>query len=201
MPVGMIRKLRGMGLIVIPALAVAALLGSVMPASAATGPDGFTILYADSGNIVHHCEVLGTDGTDQQAVVCVDIVTGETSDGYYAEGEVEAYCQTTGGVTIQCHGIYLDGLFANAGSSGYAATTEGCSDISGPACPTGRLVLSIWSYDYTSGQDCTTTSTHDVWDEVVGDTDITTYNGSYEVELTGANDGSSYTSGHYWVCA
>jgi hypothetical protein len=196
----MIRKLRGMSLLAVPVMAVAALLGSVMPASAATGPDGFTILHADSGNIVHHCEVIGTDGASQQAVVCVDILTGETSDGYYAEGQVEAYCQTTGGVTIACQGIYLDGLFASAGSSGVPSATQGCSNISGPACGTGRLIIPIWSYDYTNSN-CTTTSKNDVWAEVVGDTDITTYNGNYLVQLTGANDGSSYSSGHYWICA
>ena len=39
------------------------LLGGVLagqlPASATTGVDGFTVLYATRGNVAHHCQVIG----------------------------------------------------------------------------------------------------------------------------------------------
>jgi len=77
-------------------------IAAILLAIAATGTDGFTILDADSGDVVHHCEVLGGDTYKEvtyQAVVCVNIITGPTSDGYYATGQAEAYCQTSGGLT------------------------------------------------------------------------------------------------------
>jgi hypothetical protein len=188
-----------MSLLAVPVLALAALLGSVMPASAATGPDGFTILYADSGNLVHHCEVIGTDADDdQQAVICVDIDTHVTAEGYQATGEVEGYCQNKNtGVALACQDMTLDGVYANA-SSGAVDNEYVCND---GGCPAGRVVLPITTFDYSTAN-CTTSSANDVWDEVLGNTEITTSSGDYLLLLTGpSNDGTSYTSGHFWICA
>ena len=195
-----------------PLLAVAALVGGALPASAATGPYGFTILDADSGNMAHNCEILGsdtdpgyvTDGSDvYQAVVCVDILTGETSDGYYAEGRVEAYCQTPAGVTVSCGDISLFGLYSNAdASSGDNVQTNGwgCNGTYGN-CPAIRNVLPIYTFTYTGGVDCDTSSGHQVWDEALGDTSIGIPGGdAFSVESSGANDGTSYSTGHYWIC-
>jgi len=52
------------------------MMAAMTPASAATGTDGFTILYASQGNIAHHCEVIGSDSYGSEAIVCVDILTG-----------------------------------------------------------------------------------------------------------------------------
>ena len=99
----MTRKLRG--LIAVPLMAIAALLAGIMPASAATGPDGFTILYADSANIVHQCGVVVTNSAGYEGVVCVDINTYADSSGYYATGAVEVICQHGNPeVTVACAG-------------------------------------------------------------------------------------------------
>jgi hypothetical protein len=193
------RKLRGMGLLAVPLLALAALLGSVLPATAATGPDGFTILDADSGNVAHHCEVLGTNGNGVQAVVCVDIDTYGDSSGYYATGAIEAYCQDgSASYLVACSYIHIDGIFANQDSG---ATTAGYT-CNGD-CPSGRKILYVTTYDYTGGANCTSSSGHDVWTEAAGDTVMDTPDiGSWSIGTAyhTANDGSNYSSGHYWVC-
>ena len=181
-----------------------------MPASADTGPDGFTILYADSGNMVHNCEILGsdtdpgyvTDGSDvYQAVVCVDIQTGAESDGYFATGQVEAYCQTNGGVAVPCTEVYIDGVFANADANSPDSEEEATFHCEDGHCVGSRNLDPIWTKTYVGGADCTSSSGHDVWDEALGATYIGIPGGDiFSVQLFGANDGASYSSGHFWVC-
>ena len=195
---GMTRKLRGLGLLAVPLMAVAALLGGIMPASAATGPDGFTILYADSGNIVHQCGVIGEDQYGEQAVVCVDINTYGDSSGYYATGAVEAYCQEGNPeTTVACQGIYIDGLLANA-DSGATTNTYKCYED----CGGGREIFSVATYSYTGGHDCTSSSGHDVWAEALGDTEVD-INGASDNTVSDssfANDNGAHSTGHFWVC-
>jgi len=195
---GMTRKLRGLGLLAVPLMAVAALLGGIMPASAATGPDGFTILYADSANIVHQCGVIGEDQYGEQAVVCVDINTYGDSSGYYATGAVEAYCQDGNPeTTVACQGIYIDGLLAN-GDSGPTTNTYKCYGN----CGGGRAILYVATYSYTGGHDCTSSSGHDVWAEALGDTEVD-INGASDNTVSDssfANDNGTHSTGHFWVC-
>jgi hypothetical protein len=189
--------------------AVAAGLATALPASAATGAGGFTILGALDGAVVHHCEVIGSaDG--YQAVVCVDITTGPEDDNqqYYAKGAIEVYCQKDSGVTVQCANIYAEGVFANGDGDQDDAGSYACGHAYG-ACPSGRVVLPEGTYTYdTSGAEpnCYLYDT--------GETAVWTvaYGGNTQIELpvsdktieldasNGGNDGINYSSGHYLVC-
>lgn len=204
----MTRILTKRGLIAAVIMAAAALFASVMPASAATGPDGFTILHADAGNIAHHCEVLGTgwDMYDNEvsAIVCVDIDTGGGESGYHATGAIEAYCEghNSNGTTFDsaCPIITIDGFLAN-GSSGAANASWSCNDNCSNG---GRNYLYTETINYTDGS-CTTHSVNDVWSTATAGTKIWLFSqtGSwltYSVGADGANDGTGYTTGHYWIC-
>jgi len=196
------RVTRKLGFIAVPVMAIAALAGGALPASATT--DGFPILYA--GGEVHHCEILGAaDG--YQAVVCVDISTGYTDDGfeYYATGAVEAYCQTDAGVAAQCANIDLGGVSATGQADTEYPLTWGCGHAFG-ACPSDRKVLALDTYTYADG-DCEGSAKQNLWVEAVGTDDYT------QIELPksddtftlsssdGGNDGDDYSTGHYWVCS
>ena len=185
-------------------MALAALFWAVTPASAATGPDGFTILHADAGNIAHTCHVLGTGldkkGNTAEAVICVDIITGGGESGYQATGEIETYCQLSNGSYTQCPFISVQSFFSN-GSSGPVfgdwACTSSCSS-------NGRNYLYIHTIDYTSAS-CTTNSANDVWTTAQEYTEIQLYNSggglnTFTVGAHAANDGPDYTTGHYWIC-
>jgi hypothetical protein len=177
---------------------VAALGGSALPASATTGPDGFTILYADSGNVVHDCEVLGTDPSGYQAVVCLDINTGANSSGYWASGSVETMCDHGSAASIvACPYIVSDADFANAAQTYPTTASQSCSGN----CPNGRWIIPIATFDYTGGHDCTESAGHDVWNVAFSDLTIGTPGGSYfDLYPGGSNDGENYSTGHYWVC-
>jgi hypothetical protein len=167
-------------------MSAAALLGSALPASADTGPDGFPILYADEANMVHHCIALDTTNV---AIVCVNIVTGETGDGYYATGQVEAYCQDGSDNYVSCAEIDLSGGFANGAGSlqepGYYCDGN---------CPSGRVTLTLGSYSYTPGHDCTSSTKNDVWDLVLNGTEIVPP-AEVPAWLVG-----NYSTGHDWIC-
>ena len=87
--------------------AVAAIIGvGFTPAYADTGPGGFTILHAAVGAHIHNCTVIGTDQYDNQAIVCADIFLPETSTyPYSVYAEVEAFCQNSSDVIVQCANI------------------------------------------------------------------------------------------------
>jgi hypothetical protein len=179
-------------------MAIAVLLAGILPASAATGPDGFTILYADSDNIVHQCGVIGANTYGYEAVVCVDINTYADSSGYYATGAVEAYCQHgSPEVTTACQNIHIDGVLANQ-DSGATTNSYTCAGD----CGGGRAILYVATYTYTGGHDCTSSWGHDVWAEAAGSTtiDLPVY-GEFSVgDSHFANDNGTHSTGHYWVC-
>jgi hypothetical protein len=201
------RILTKRGLIAAVVMAVAALFASVTPASAATGPYGFTILHADAGNIAHHCEFLGS-GLDEYhngtaAYVCVDIDTSGTDTGYRATGAIEAWCYAEydgTGFYTPCPSIYVHGFFANA-SSGAANFSWSCD---GNCLSTGRNIIYSTSINYTNAN-CTSNAVNDVWTALTGNTTISLFTSSgsfvtYSIAAYGANDGTGYSSGHYWVC-
>jgi hypothetical protein len=201
----MTRTLTRKGLIAAAVMAVAALCSSALPASAATGPYGFTILHADAGNIAHHCEKLG-QGYDQHhnltdAIVCVDIDTSGGETGYQATGAVEAYCEINGNAAdlTPCPGVTIEGSFANA-SSGAAVATFGCEYN----CGSVRNILYVETIHYTNAS-CTSSAVNQVWTQAEGLTEIDLYSGSgdwlpFTIASNGSNDGSTYSSGHYWIC-
>lgn len=190
------RRFTGRALIAAAVMTVAALAGSVTPASAATGADASSILNASSGGIVHHCESLtrdnagGTSPGGYQAVVCVDIHTGTYPGGYDAWGEVEAFC-TAGltAVTVPCHTIYIEGQFANADN-----TVDNNSWSCIGTCDSGRQTLYIGTFNYTGGKDCASSLGHNVWTVAVENTFIVT------PDNWGFGPTPNYSSGHYWVC-
>jgi hypothetical protein len=192
------RTLHGKRLLAVPLLAIAAVLGSVLPANAANAP----ILYADSGDTVHHCTTVGPPdmGVPYVAVVCVDINTGANSSGYWATGEVEAYCEEgTASYILPCSSIEITGEFANADND-IQKYTWGCSD---GGCPNSRKIIDIATFNYTGGTDCDTSSGHNVWTVVEGSVTTIVMPGGATATLGpggGANDGDNYSSGHYWVC-
>lgn len=189
------RRFTGRALIAAVVMTVAALAGSVTPASAATGSDG-SILNASSGGTVHHCESLGLSYGDYRAIVCVDIHTGTYPGGYDAWGEVEAYCQVGDTTqTVPCPYIRIDGLFANAGGS-----VDNNSWSCNGTCGSGRQTLYISTFNYTGGHDCASSLGHNVWTVATGDTKIETPDHFWFYVDQRPNDGPNYSSGHYWVC-
>lgn len=201
--VGMRRKLRGMGLLAALLLAVAALLGTAGPASAATGPYGFTILHADSHQRVDDCEVLGPAQRGYVERVCVFIATGTTPRNYYATAGISAACQTIAGDDVPCQGAYLHGILASGlGVSGYQTAWNTCGSMGGGPCSSlyGENLIS-GTYTFTGGHNCTNSIGHDVWAEAFGDTELISPLGSQRyVWPSGANDGLNYSTGHYWIC-
>jgi hypothetical protein len=194
------------GLIAAVVMAVAALFASVTPANAATGPYGFTILHADAGNEAHHCEALGpgldVHDNDSEAYVCVDIDTSATDTGYRATGAIEAWCYADpdGGFYTACPEIHVNGFFANA-SSGASNFSWSCD---GNCLSTGRNIIYSTSINYTDAN-CTSNAVNQVWTALTGSTSISLFTqigsfATYSIAADGANDGTGYSSGHYWIC-
>ena len=193
------------GLVATVGMALAALFWTVTPASAATGPYGFTILHADAGNGAHTCHILGygfdKNGNSAEAIICVDIDTGGGSYGYQATGAIETYCQLSNGADTQCPFILVEGFFSNA-SSGPAYSSWSC--VTSSCSSSGRNYLYVHTTDYSSAS-CTTNSANNVWSTAEGNTEIQLYNSgggleTFYVSDHAANDGNDYSTGHYWIC-
>jgi hypothetical protein len=183
----------------VPFMAAVALIGTALPSSASTGADGFPIISASNGLAVHHCEVIGS-ADDYQAVVCSDIVTlSADSSDYQSGGDIQVYCQTDSGTTVQCANIYAEGVFANGAGGRATAGSYACGHGYG-ACPSDRVVLGADEmYGYSDGTpSCydNPESTNDVWTVVYAyNTQIELPKSDKTIEL-----GSNFSSGHYYVC-
>jgi hypothetical protein len=188
-----------MALLFMTALAI---LGTSVPASAATGPDGFTILYASQGNIAHQCNVIGqADG--YQAVVCADVLTGTGSTYYWIEGQVEAYCQTTSGVAVRCAQVDAAGRLSSGTGGDNPVGTWVCGHQYGQ-CSAGRNTIRTAAWYIYSASGCASSASAAVW--------MVAWGGLTQIELPvsdewvtlgsgNANDGSNESSGHVYVCA
>lgn len=193
----MVRGRRLFKLAAILFAAVGMIMSAITPASAATGTDGFTILYAGEGNVAHHCEVIGSDSYGSEAIVCVDILTGTESTDYWAHGQIEAFCQKNG-VTEQCAQVDVTGTWANGAGEDSGMGTWVCGHQFG-ACSTGRNYLTSSTMYYSSASGCSSepNSIYDVW------TVATTV--EFRIELPVSDSwiylGSNYSTGHYYVCA
>jgi hypothetical protein len=199
-------------------LAVLAVLGTSASASADTGTDGFTILHAKSGQFAHQCKVIGQDNELHQAVVCADIVTkwfGGTA--YAAYGKVEAYCQEGSGsatIPVQCAEVDVDGVWADAGGDVRSLGIR-CGHAYGPCSVSGRNTDEVDddnSTQYTTSSGCSSqpNSYFDVWTIAFGGS-ANNSTSETRIELPGtdkwtylytgnANDGTGWSSGHYYVC-
>jgi hypothetical protein len=198
------------GKLAIAALAVPGiLLGTSMSASAATGTDGFPVLFASYADTAHHCTVVGKPVDGYEGVMCADILTSEVnSSDYYGIGQIEVYCQTTTGVTVQCADIDSYGFLYSA--DGEELPIEFACGHANGACSSGRNTIStlglngqqVW---YQSNADCSTApdSDHDVWQEVGGDIELPKSDAWVDLPEGGGNtgDGLDFTTGHYYICA
>jgi hypothetical protein len=183
-----------------------------MPASAATGEDGFPILYASHADGAHKCEIVGKYGAYQD-VVFADIITSEvTPSDYYSYGQVEVICQHIVGSTatdVQCANVDEHGEISSAQPNSEVPTPEFvCGHQYGP-CATDRNYIQtnkLLEYNYISNSGCgeDPNTIRDMWMIVLQGTQIELPVVAKFVTLeagSGANDGSSFSSGHYYVCA
>lgn len=204
----MTRKPRLLSFLAILAASIGMMMASAPPGNAATGADGFTILYASSDNFAHKCNVLVSDDGGYQAVVCADVLTYEGATDYYAYARGEVFCQylaLSGTEIIPCESMSVNvSLETGAGATG--TYSETCYAGTSDPCPNGRLYASTrnWVYatDIPSGQ-CSdnVNSSYQVWGVVWGDSWIQLPNGDYwEVNDGQANDGANQSTGHYFVC-
>lgn len=180
------------------------LLGGVLagqlPASATTGVDGFTVLYATRGNIAHHCQVIG-GANGYQAVICEDLLTGASDGEYYVKGQIEAYCQTNSGAPVKCAAITAGGVLGQGANPPQSTGWVNCGAAAGAtqACPGGRLDVQTVPYWYssTTGCDSYPNSNFDVW--MVAE--------AYDVGINVPGGGQTffantkgYETGHYYIC-
>jgi hypothetical protein len=177
------------------------------PASAATGADGFTILYASSGDQAHKCNVIGDDG-QYQAVICSDLVTAENSTQYDVYGRAEGYCQTasTPHTVVQCDRVSLETELA----TGTGVHTQDYEAQCDGNCPSGRFYVSTptWVYNIApaEGGACSSNagSAYLQWDVVDSSNDLSyieTPDGYlYYLDSYNANDGANESTGHYFIC-
>jgi serine/threonine protein kinase len=178
-----------------------------------TDAGGFSILYASAGQQAHDCTILGSAedsniGAAVQGVVCADIVTSSDSGGYLALAQIEVYCQTPEGATVQCADALTQAELSNA-SGGVAETSAAwqCGHSYGP-CATGRNYVKTINFSYSgmSMSDCSSNvgATTDAWGLALG-------SGSTKIELPGsddwvslsssnADDGLNQSTGHYYIC-
>ncbi len=176
--------------------AVGVMVAAITPASAATGTDGFTILYAGEGNIAHHCEIIGSDTDGNEGIVCVDILTGTGSTYYWAKAQIEAFCYNNS-QPVQCAQVDVTGTFANGAGQPSGIGQWVCGHQYG-ACSTGRNYVSGVTNYYSSASGCSSqpNSMYDVWTVAYTGTRIELPKSAKWVYIP-----SNYSTGHYYVCA
>lgn len=182
----------------------AVLVGTTASASAATGPDGFSILDASAGNEAHVCLVLGTDDDYHKAVVCVDINTKVSGDEVLIQGQVESLCEDDNGTVIQCANIMSAGEIASTGGV-WAEYAADCGHALG-SCPTGReYAHSNWMADGSEASEsgCASNPVEALWSIAFGVSTTIELPGSddsYTLGNTAPNDGANESTGHYYIC-
>jgi hypothetical protein len=195
------------------AAAAGIVLATNLPASAATGVDGFTILNAHSSAQAHKCNVIGED-TEYQAVVCADLFTSEYAGDYYVIAGGEAYCQYTAAPhdLVPCKAI-SDYVSLSTGDGGKTAQQSGICNTR-PVCPDYRVLAQTVTWDYSvaaaTGNDVCSTkpgSAYNVWAVIWGgETSIQVPDGNEWIlgqpsaGSLPANDGTNESTGHYYVC-
>jgi hypothetical protein len=180
-------------------MAALAITGISLPANAATGPDGFTILYASQGQGAHKCEVVGTrDQYGNEGVVCADLFTSSDGAGhYFVRGNVETYCQNSANVVVQCAGMEsVSWLTAGNGVSTHTPVF-GCGHAAG-ACPVGRWNNYTDGFEYSTNSGCASNpdSLNQVWN-------IDWIAGTF-IELPQSDKtvtpSANWSTGHYYIC-
>jgi hypothetical protein len=180
-------------------MAALAITGISLPANAATGPDGFTILYASQGQGAHKCEVVGTrDQYGNEGVVCADLFTSSDGAGhYFVRGNVETYCQNSANVVVQCAGMESVSWLTAGNSVSTHTPIFGCGHAAG-ACPVGRLNNYTDGFEYSTNSGCTSNpdSLNQVWN-------IDWIAGTF-IELPKSDKtvtpSANWSTGHYYIC-
>ncbi|MGD0553535.1 MAG: hypothetical protein ABSA93_01005 [Streptosporangiaceae bacterium] len=196
------RRFRSWRWMAVVVVSVCAFLGSQAPAGAATGVDGFTILYAAQSEIAHTCKIIGTsDEGYYQAVVCADLITVPGSGSSYGVyGQLEAYCQTYTGVAVECVGVSTSGIWSG-GSGIIDYPNNGCGTLGTSACPSDRFLApdsAEITFDTDVYCDSDLDSDYQEWTVAVAD--------STEIILPDSNDvptwgpSSNWSTGHFWIC-
>ena len=170
------------------------------PASATTGVDGFTVLYASHGDQAHHCEIAVKAGS-YQAVICVDILTeidagSHSADGY---GRVEVICQTSTGAYAPCKRIVVTGTDGRGGG-GIRTFGDSCGDGAGSsACPWERFYATENVAEWlpaSSSCDTQPNSDYDEWTVITdSNADVVLPSGQEFTVPIG-----SFSTGHYYIC-
>jgi hypothetical protein len=141
----------------------------------------------------HHCVVIGSDGSGNEAVHCAELmVLGEGSGLIYIWGQNEVYCQNSSGV-VECAGIQENPSVCTNPNSICQSGPEGICGVrfGHSACGKRRVVnstagefqqLSTFSFEYWAGS---------INDLVVLPTSGKTVGGT----------GTNVASSHYYVTA
>jgi hypothetical protein len=186
-------------------MAVSATIAFSTAANAATGVDGFPILYGATYDLVHHCIEAGAavnPNTDQEtyAIVCADLNTYPDGEKAFADTEVEAFCQVEyadgSAKTVQCANIKIEGEYADGAGDRY--TFDGNCGHQYGACTTGRFTA--YSPDISvamEGQSCGTDpdSSSQIWGLALAGTQIELPGSDFTVTLN-----PNFETGHDYVC-
>ncbi|HEX3513595.1 MAG TPA: hypothetical protein VHT26_06310 [Trebonia sp.] len=176
-----------------------AITSIAVPASAATGPDGFTILYASQAQGAHKCEVVGTrDQYGNEGVVCADLWTSSDGAGhYFVRGDVEAYCQNSANVVVECPSIESESQLTAGNGVSTRTPIFGCGGALA-ACPVGRWNDYTDGFEYTTNTGCASNpdSLNQVWNvALMGGTFIELPQSDKTVTPS-----ANWSTGHYYIC-
>lgn len=176
-----------------------AISGISLPASAATGPDGFTILYASQGAVAHKCEVVGTrDQYGNEGVVCADLFTSSDGAGhYFVRGDVETYCQNSSNVVVECASMESVSQLTAGNGVSTRSPILGCGHALG-ACPVGRWNTYSDDFEYSTNSGCASNpdSLNQVWNiDWMGGTFIELPHSDKTVAPS-----ANWSTGHYYIC-
>jgi len=181
-------------------MAALAITGISLPANAATGPDGFTILYAAQGQGAHKCEVIGTrDQYGNEGVICADLFTSSDGAGhYFVYGNVETYCQNSANVVVKCPTMEAEDQLTAGNGVSTRSPINGCGGNALGPCPVGRWNTYSDSFEYSTNSGCASNpdSLNQVWNiDMMSGTEI-------ELPQSGkiVSPSANWSTGHYYIC-
>ena len=109
--------------------------------------------YAATVGKEHVCKVIGDDNPNNgspyhEAVVCTDLLQYDAGGGLFSAGSrIEAFCQTSTGITLRCAGIAADTEVAWAAAVNNTVAWNGvCGAVLNrvfSACPAGRFYVTV----------------------------------------------------------
>lgn len=170
-------------------------------AGSASATNNGPVLNALNNDVAHQCTVLGTDGSGNRGVVCVDLNTN-ASLGYPAvQAEMELFCQNKSLGYVPCEEIHARGTLANAQSGPGPIIQWDCVGN----CAVGRNTPGIGfdSFPEEGLTTCEFAYVNNVWAVVYGQgyvTRIRLPSGSWVYLGATANDSGNESTGHHYIC-